>query len=285
MPWTNYHSHTNYCDGYNKPEEYAKEAVKQGMIAYGYSSHAPVPFLCEWTIPERKIGSYINEINLLKAKYKDEIQLYMGLEVDFIPNVTGPNYPQILKLNPDYTIGSIHFVDQFDNGERWCIDWTEDYFYKGLKQIFYNDVKKTVKRFFELNKQMVCESAPDVIGHLDKIRMHNRDLFDENNKWYKDEVYDLLKLIKSKNVIIEINTRGYYKAGSRLYPDPFFFKDIKRLNIPVSLNSDAHSPDEITKGYLYAAKILKQEGIDEIWSFIDNKWKPFLFDSVKGINL
>lgn len=285
MPWTNYHSHTYYCDGKNNPQDYIEEAIDQNLIAYGYSSHAPVPFDCDWTVPQIKISQYISDVLQIKNKYSDKIQVYLGLEVDYIPNITGPQHENISTLNLDYNIGSIHFVDSFKDGERWSIDWTYDYFMKGLKEIFNNDAKKCVKRFYELTKMMLSESTPVMIGHFDKIRMYNKnnDLFDENKGWYINEIEDVLKLIKEKNVIIEINTRGHYKAGSEIYPHPSILKQIKKMSIPISVNSDSHKPDEITKGYQYAFEALLNAGIDETWSLVNNKWQPYKFHPVKGL--
>ncbi len=287
MPWTNYHSHTYYCDGKNPPEDYIQEALYQKLPAYGYSSHAPVPFDCEWTIPQRKINNYLNDIKALRSTFRNKIQIYIGLEVDYIPCISGPQHVEIKKLGLDYTIGSIHFVDSFKNGKKWCIDWTPDFFFNGVKNVFNGNIKNAVLRYFELTREMLENSPPDILGHFDKIRMHNNNFshFDETENWYKNAVEDLLHLIKKKNVIVEINTRGYYKAGSNLYPHPWCYNVIKQLGIPVSINSDAHSPDEITKGYKYAANVLLDSGIDEIWSLVEGKWKPFKFDPVKGIGL
>jgi len=287
MPWTNYHSHTFYCDGKEHPEIYIKEAVHQKLVAYGYSSHAPVPFECEWTVPERKIKNYINDINTIKKEYAGQLQVYLGLEVDYIPDITNPDHEKIKNLGLDYTIGSIHFVDSFDDGERWCFDWTYDFFMKGIKEIFQNDLIKAVKRYYALTRAMLQESRPTIIGHFDKIRMHNENMsfFNESDKWYKNEIEEVLKLIKQKNTIVEINTRGYYKSGSDLYPHPYLFGKIRKMDIPITINSDSHKADEITKGYKYAAENLKKHGIDEVWAFIDGEWKPFKFDTVKGIDL
>ena len=287
MPWTNFHSHTNYCDGHNKPQDYIIEAINQGMAAYGFSSHAPLPFECDWTIPQNKINGYLQDIQEIIRAYSQKIQVYLGLEVDFIPGVTSPDHENIKKLNLDYTIGSVHFVDSFNNGERWCIDWTLEYFMKGLKEIFNGNVKKAILRFFELSKQMLFECRPNIIGHFDKISMHNQkiNLFNEDESWYVDEIVEILDLIKKRDVIVEINTRGYYKGGKNLYPHQRFFEQIKKKQIPVTINSDCHLPTELTKGYEYAADCLLHNGIDEIWSLYDGKWKPFKLDKVKGIVL
>ena len=287
MSWTNYHSHTFYCDGQNKAEDYIKEAINQDMPAYGYSSHAPVPFFCEWTIPEKRISAYIKDITEIKRKYIDKIQVYVGLEVDYIPNVTGPLNNRISALDLDYTIGSVHFVDSFDNGERWTIDYTFEHFVKGLRSIFKNNVKRAVQRYFSLTREMISTSKPHIIGHLDKIKMYNKqgNFFNENERWYINEVEETLKLVKAQNIIIEINTRGFYKNKGGLSPGSDHFERIKQLDIPVTINSDSHKPSEITKGYKEAAELLKKAGIDELWILFDSNWKPFKYDIVKGISL
>ena len=38
MDWKrNYHTHTDFCDGQNTPEEMAEAAAKKGFIALGFS--------------------------------------------------------------------------------------------------------------------------------------------------------------------------------------------------------------------------------------------------------
>src|SRR5690349_14899543 len=128
MSWTNYHSHCHYCDGKYAPEEYVKSALKNGLLAYGFSSHAPVPFDCVWTMKPESAHAYVAEIRTLQQAYQRDIELYCGLEVDYIPGVTGPKSLPILELGLDYTIGSVHFVDAFPDGKRWEIDGSHQVF-------------------------------------------------------------------------------------------------------------------------------------------------------------
>ncbi|MEL6357795.1 MAG: PHP domain-containing protein, partial [Bacteroidota bacterium] len=43
MILANHHAHTNFSDGRGGPEDYISEALRQGLVAYGFSDHAPIP--------------------------------------------------------------------------------------------------------------------------------------------------------------------------------------------------------------------------------------------------
>ncbi|AZQ61436.1 histidinol-phosphatase HisJ family protein [Flammeovirga pectinis] len=274
--WTVFHTHTLFCDGKSQLEQYIEAAIELGIKAYGFSSHSPVPFDTTWNMKREKLNDYLKEIERLKDKYKGRIQIYAGLEVDYVPEECGVHsFPQI-----DYSIGSVHFVEQNDEGEYWEIDNTKTIFRKGLKEVFEDDIKAAVEDYIALNIEMLQNDTPDVLGHLDKIKMHNttEKLFDENDKWYQDLMTEYLEEIKASKVIAEVNTRGLYKGYSDLYPSPWVLKRMKEMKIPITLQSDAHTTGEILKGFTETAKILKEIGFTELHSLWDNKWQPFNFD-------
>ncbi|MBK6966521.1 MAG: hypothetical protein IPH20_22145 [Bacteroidales bacterium] len=49
-------------------------------------------------------------------------------------------------------------------------------------------------------------------------------------------------------------------------------KHIKKLRIPVMVNSDAHKPHELDGEFEYGFSILKEAGIDEVVYFKGNGW-------------
>lgn len=276
MLWTNYHSHTHYCDGSDKPELYIKNAIKNKMPAYGYSSHAPVNFPTDWCMPDSKFENYLTEVREIKRKYASEIQTYVGLEVDYIPDVAGRNRHIIANSELDYFIGSIHFVDRFADNTHWNIDYTKELFEKGLKEIYKNKFEKASERFYSITCQMIDNDKPDVIGHLDKIKMYNKNsiYFSESENWYKNQVESTLVKIKQAGTIVEINTRGFYRYGQKdLYPSAWIVKRMIDLDIPIMLNSDSHRPDEIIGGFEYAATELRKLGLKILWVLYDNIWQ------------
>ena len=105
MAWTNYHGHCEYCDGQGKIEDYIQKACELNMEAIGISSHAPVPFPTEWTMPAYKLDDYLKELSTLKEKYKGQINVYKSLEVDYMPGLASPTHETILNAKLDYTVG------------------------------------------------------------------------------------------------------------------------------------------------------------------------------------
>ena len=271
-----YHTHTYYCDGAEAPEVYIKEAIRQGLPAYGYSSHSPVPFESDWNVPDDKLQNYINDINEIKKKYGSEIEIYLGLEVDYIPGVIGRHRHILKDIDLDYFIGSVHYVNRFDDGRFWNIDTSLELYKEGLEKIFRNDIKKAVVAFYESNRMMLEEDKPDIIGHFDKIKMYNTQVkfFDESEGWYKDQINLLLQEIKKQNTIVEVNTRGYYKYGQLdLYPSEWILEKIANMDIPVMINSDAHHPSEFNKGTDYAIGKIKNLGITQVYILKNEKWQ------------
>jgi histidinol-phosphatase (PHP family) len=283
--WVNYHSHTNYCDGALPPVDYTLEAIRLGLPAYGYSSHAPVDFETVWCMPRANLENYLSDINAIREKYEKDLQVYLGLEIDYFPGIAKSRKDIIREIPLDYYIGSVHFVGSFDNGEPWNIDTSYELFQRGIKEIFHSDIKKAAIRFWELTRQMIEQYRPDVIGHIDKIKMHNAEgnFFNENEKWYKDQVKLTIDLLKDYDCKVEINTRGYYKyQKTDLYPSDWIIDLLHKSDIPLMISSDSHHPSEITKGMEYAASRLKALSIDKIFALYNHKWSEFEF-SEEGI--
>ena len=287
MAWTNFHGHCFYCDGKDSPEAYVLKAIELQMPCYGFSSNSPVPFKSVWNMKARNVNKYIEHIRKLKEKYKSQIQLYCSMEVDFVPDLMGPKNKIITDLKLDYTIGSIHYLDAFRNGQPWEIDGTHEVFKNGLQEIFHGDVKKAVQRFYELTRTMVETEQPDVIGHLDKIKIQSESgtLFSEQDDWYRLEVLKTLDLIAKSSSIIEVNTRGIYQnKTTEPYPSWWILKEIYNRNIPIMLNSDAHDPNEIISEFSKIALQLKQIGFQKLKILYNYKWIDVAF-SEHGILL
>lgn len=271
MGWTNYHGHSHFCDGNGKPIEYVEAAIGKGMAAVGFSSHAPVPFESFWNMKRERLAEYVAEINQLKAVYHDRLPIHLSLEIDYVENLMGPSDPMFKELNLDYTVGSVHFVGQFPYGEFWAIDGSFDSFKKGLDEIYQGDIKQLVRDFFRLQRQMVAEHAPTIIGHLDKIKMHNvaHPFFGENESWYLDEVRHLFEVIARQGTIVEVNTKSWGRNGL-LFPGKEHFAWLKELAIPVVINSDAHYPAHLDAGFKEVAELLLDAGIREL-AFLGNQ--------------
>ncbi len=261
-----------------------KRAIDTGMRQIGVSSHAPVPYPTTWNMKQEKLPEYLELIENLKIKYKDNLELLTSLEVDYIPDLAGPDHELIKAANLDYTVGSVHFVDTFPDGSPFSIDDSTEDFSTGIHQIFGGDIRRTIKRYFDLQREMLEHQPPHILGHMDKIRMHNRNrfFFEEDATWYQQEVYETLKLAAEKNVVVEINTKYFEKAGIT-FPSANHFQWMARNKIPITLSSDAHVPENLVAGFSEVSKQLKESGFQRLFQYQKNGFTAHEFQT-DGIN-
>ncbi len=270
---TNYHCHSIYCDGVNATEEMVQAAIAEGLSALGLSSHAPVPFETSWIMPGGKHKDYITDIRRLKEKYANDIQIYQGLEVDYIKGETDAKTAHIQSFDSDYLIGSIHFLGQLMvDGERWTVDGSQQEFQSGLDEMYGGDIRRLVRDFTEQSVAMMELGGFDIVGHMDKIYQHGHTYFSLDEAWYQDEMMTLLEMAKAKDYVVEINTKHYHLLGF-FFPHQAFFKNIKDLKIPVQVNSDCHQKEMMTAAYKMAYDCLKSAGIEEERVLFDGKWQ------------
>lgn len=272
---TNYHSHSDFCDGLGKLEDYVKSAIERNFDVFGFSGHAPLPFVNDWTIPEAKLLGYIKEANRLKNRYINKIDIKIGLEIDYIENVTSPRNSVFTNLNLDFIIGSVHFLKNKFTNEYLEIDYTKSKIEQLIDQTFAGDSQLLVHEYYKTIRKMSEHGGMDIIGHLDVIKKTNLNsiYFNESENWYKKEVSKTLECISANKQIIEVNTGTVLKNPSAIYPSPWIIKMANDHDIPIMLNSDAHRPDRIDNYYDTAKEIIIKAGYTELMFFRGDNWE------------
>ena len=105
---TNYHTHSNFCDGKDFINDIVETAIQKDFKIIGFSSHSIYPFASSWHIAPREHKNYIKEINDAKNKFEGKIEILSGYEADFIPGLSKPDFETYKSFSPDYLIGSVH---------------------------------------------------------------------------------------------------------------------------------------------------------------------------------
>ena len=263
---TNYHTHSCFCDGKGEPREYVEYALAHGFTALGFSGHSPLPFPNTFSVNDYE--GYCNTILGLKAEYEGRIDIRLGLEFDYVPGLLEDFTPLVEQGRLDYTIGSVHLIpnpdsietlrrlnSSDDDDERkqipyniWFIDGPRQETYdNGLKHIFKGDIKAGVRAYFHQQNEMILRNRPTIVGHPDKILMHNRErYFSSNDRWYRDLFHETLDVIRQTGCICELNTRGIYKGRHPdFYPSREHLRYMDSLGIPIIVSTDAHQPSEL----------------------------------------
>lgn len=269
---TNYHTHTNYSDGVTAVEEMVNCAIGNDFDIIGISDHSPVPFASAWNMKYENLRSYFDDIEKAKTSTQDKITVLKGMEIDFFPNLNNIEYFKSFGL--DYTIGSVHYLKTFPNGHAFNVDKSKDEFISGLKQIFDNDIKKLSETYYSYVIEMVKNDPPDIIAHLTLIEKFNKSLkvIDTDAQWYKQLVFETLKVISQSDCILEINARSWYKGLLDEFVPPLWaVKFAHDLHIPITINGDIHQPQEYGMFWDDAINFVKAAGYGQITIILDKQ--------------
>lgn len=273
MNLTNYHSHCSFCDGRAPFEEFVKEAISQGFYSYGVSSHAPLPFPTQWTMEWEQMEAYLDEFKNLRSKYADEIELYVGLEIDYLNEESNPSVARFTELPLDYRIGSVHLL--YDAaGEVVDIDCSPAVFKERVDRHFNGDVLGVVRMYFDRLFRMVELGGFDILGHADKMHYnascYHPGLLDE--PWYEALMKDYFSLVASRGYLVEINTKAYDSLGT-FYPNSRYWELMKEYQIKILVNSDAHYPERINAGRMEALRLLQAKGFATVAELHQGSWR------------
>jgi len=246
------------------------------MAALAFSAHAPVNFPTNWTMTPTRVGAYHKEIHRLKEEYAGRLDISCGLEADFLPDIHNRAEALYAGYRWDYIIGSVHFIDVLPDGGRWCIDGPHEEFRRGWREITDNDPLLPVKMYFDRTRDMVRTMKPDIIGHMDKIKIQYRPdcLIPDTHPFFREQVMNTLEEIAATNCIVEVSTRGMQKGQvDDYFPGRRVIEEMFRMKIPVTINSDAHSPDKLTFGFDRAEEMLKEIGYRTVMILKDGTWQ------------
>lgn len=276
MKWINHHTHSTFCDGSQAPVEYVKTAIDKNFSTLAFSSHAPLPFKNSFALQKDKVDEYCSTIRSLSYEYAGRIEIYLSMEIDFIPELSDDFEFWKKRAGLDFVIGGVHLLPALSGNGLWFIDGPiRDTFDEGFFNLFDGDARLAVRTYFEQINIMAETQTPDIIAHFDKIKMHNQErFFSVEDDWYLSLLRESLEVIAKKGCVVEVNTRGIYKARcNELFPNLKALKIIKELNIPVTLSSDAHAPEDLDKEYPLALEVIRAAGIKELMVFSFGKWK------------
>ena len=246
-----YHTHSILSDGDDSYEEMVRVAIAKGLDEIGFSDHVCIKPV-DWAINMIDIPVMTAQILDLKLKFKDEIKIRYGIEIDYLPGYESEIKEIIENIPLDYVIGSVHFIDD------WNFDFDQSLYGKWSNDELYES-------YFELIQKAAVSGLFDIIGHLDIIKKFR--VYPESNQ---DKLFeDTIKLIKKHNLVVELNTGGVDRPCAEFTPGSKLLEMCYRHTVPVTLSSDAHKATQIARHFESAVDLLSQIGYKEIVCFKD----------------
>lgn len=257
---TNYHTHSLYCDGAAPLRNYVELALAHGFSHLGFSGHSPLPFQNNYSIKADRYPDYCREVRDLQTEFAGRIAVALGLEIDYVPGLCDDFGPLKEQGGLDYVIGSVHLIPAPGAEEQlrrcpeeadrllWMIDGPRYQQYDdGLFRLFGGDIRRAVRAFFDQTNRMIVTQRPTIVGHFDKVVMHNRGrYFYYDEPWFRSLVGETVSLIAETGCICEVNTRGLYKKRhTDYYPARPVLCEMAGKGIPLIVSTDAHAPADL----------------------------------------
>ncbi|MEG1475546.1 MAG: histidinol-phosphatase [Longicatena sp.] len=244
----NYHCHTKRCGhAVGEDEEYVIEAIKNGFQKIGFSDHAPYKngYAQGERMHDYELEGYIQSIKHLQEKYKDQIEIRIGLEFEYYD-------AQVEEIK--------EYKKRFDYllvGEHEPSLYGPD---------FYKNHKDSDTLLYAQQIVKACDAQlPDYIAHPD-LFMFGKE---EWNEACEEASHLICKSAQEKNIPLELNLNGlqYGKCqiGKELryvYPYRNFWLVAAQYDVKVLFGLDAHQPQKYSDTNCF--EIVKNEIIYDI---------------------
>lgn len=230
----NLHTHTSRCGhAFGTDEEYVLAAIQAGYRVLGFSDHSPYRDYprainhMDWS----QLGDYIDSVLYLKEKYRDQIEIHLGMESEYYSYTVDEKWE--LRGMLEYMILGQHFLHPSGEGSffRNCSDEDILEYARGVcagmetgmfSYVCHPDVF--------LNKQTrftdACGQAAHMIG----------------------------KKAEETGLPLEVNIRGIFKGlkefdnGLRYwYPNYDFWQILSQYDIKCVVGIDAHNPQDLLR--------------------------------------
>lgn len=273
----NLHTHCTYCDGKNTLEEMVLAAIDKGFSSLGFSSH------CFSNLSYDECGiktaadyeAYLSEVEALKQKYKNQISIYRGIELE--SRIKDELYP-----NPDprldYSIGSIHWF--YLDSRHWEVDYKAEILLQAKET--FGGFRPLIESYYNEVIEFAKHSSYSITGHIDLVtKFSELNSFGfENESWYRDAALSAAESVVKCGKLVEVNT-GAISRGYRTtpYPDPFILKRLAELNAPIIVTTDCHSANNIDIKYDETVSMLSSYGFTHLYYLTDSGFKGIKIDA------
>ena len=238
----NYHTHTTRCRHANGTErEYIEMALESGLKILGFADHAPYFFPSSYYSNFRMFPhdaeEYFRTITDLKAEYAGQIEIHVGVEMEYYPALFQKVVDFLRQFPCEYMLLGQHFPGNEEGEDYICTPRTDP---------------ARLERFMDQVTEGMETGLFTYAAHPDGFCWHGDPAF------YKQVMRKFCRRAKEKDWVLEFNVLGYHHKKN--YPNPLFWEVAAEEGNSCILGVDAHYPwmlnkrDEDPEGWKQAAE-------------------------------
>ncbi|MDR0683702.1 MAG: histidinol-phosphatase [Spirochaetaceae bacterium] len=262
MTYSCLHTHTSFCDGNGTVEDFCAAAYKKKFVSLGFSAHAPVTkktgLKTDWHLSDECFDQYRMTVRDARNRWHGKLDIYLGLEVDYIDGLVSASDFDCGEFDLDYLIGSVHYITP-----SRCVDDSPDQFEKLLNEDFGGDGMALADRYWDCMERMIYKGGFDIIAHADIVKKNNKDdkWFSTTDDHYIKRLERIACVIAESGLVTEVNTGGLNRGVTvEPYPSPHLLRLLQKKGVPVMINADAHRPEDLGGFYGDARRLLLETG-------------------------
>ena len=269
---TDYHMHFEYGNyDFNWVEGFFEAAKKRGLAEIGISEHSHTfpefekLYYDDLILDDSEVGAFQKvwlKTNKFKHSLKDYFEFMHALQKNHAVKIgievcNFQNQSAVKKIldawNFDYIIGSVHFL------------WGWGYDASKIKAEWDNhDLREIYEQYTLEVEKLAASEIYDILGHPFNIRLF---------KYFPNfDVTPYLERVavamKNSDMAVDVNTGTKYRYPvQEISPYADFMKIAAAYNLPITINSDAHQPEDCGRFCDDAIEYVKQFGYKKILRF------------------
>lgn len=259
------HSHTFYSKhAIGTVDELVRASIAAGVTVLTITDHAPFPVDADNRLLAGELDRYFADIAQARMAYHGEITILQGLEFDYMPGTEAFTRDLLARYPLDFAIGSCHYVEM--PGEPMVKVWELP---RLAAEVFLD-------RYFANLEGLVSCGLFDAVGHADTLlRGLPEDVFLRRFE-------PLLASLAHSGMAFELNTSGLRKSsltsntaqevrGLWSYPSQRLVPQLIAHNVPFTIGSDAHAPEDAGAGVIELMRVLRPLGLERISYYHDRR--------------
>jgi histidinol-phosphatase (PHP family) len=253
------HIHTPFCPhgSADSLDQYVEQAIQSGFKQISFTEHAPLPSGFTDPTPQRDsaiqladLERYLADITAVKEKYKRDLAIQIGLEVDYIEGYEKKTKAFLDEYGPhlDDSLLSVHFLKK--DFTYYCLDYSEDVFAEMIED--FGSVEAVYKAYFETVLSSIeydlGKYKPKRIGHITLVHKFQQKFPCSGD--FRADIVHLLERISQFDLQLDYNAAGLFKPlCQEAYPPQWVVEEAKKKKIPLIYGSDAHRATDLGQGF------------------------------------
>lgn len=222
----NYHTHTVRCNHANGTErDYIEYGIARNLQVLGFSDHAPYLFndpdgyYSNMRMRPEEFRDYCDTLQALRNEYKDEVQILIGLEMEYYPAHFERTLQWMQDFPLDYLILGQHFLGN-EKGNRYCGARTGE--------------EAVLKQYVDQVIAGLHTGCFTYLAHPDL------PAFTGSDRVYARHMTRLCETLCELDIPAELNLLGLMQG--RAYPSRRFWRIAADTGCRCVLGCDAHTP-------------------------------------------